>query len=67
MPSGANLCSDAPPNKTDHSPLYTTEGIGPSYLKAQYVEYTDATFAVRFVVDCQAVCHTHAVISKAIH
>ncbi|CAL8466619.1 g6155 [Coccomyxa elongata] len=45
-PLGQNLCSDATSSRGDHSTLYTTQGVGPSYLKARYIEYTDASFSV---------------------
>lgn len=46
-PLGHNLCNDAPATRGDHSGLYTTLGVGPSYMKARYIEYTDASFSVR--------------------
>ena len=42
-----NLCYGR--NYTDSEAAYVTEGIGNTYLKAQYVGYTDDTFSKKSV------------------
>lgn len=39
-------CISAPPHLAESQSLFTSMGIGNSYLKAQYREYTDGSFKV---------------------
>ena len=42
VPSGSNLCQGR--NLTDAEANITTSGIGPRYIKARYLAFTDDTF-----------------------
>ncbi len=46
LTAGISACSEDP-TAVKGSDLYTSKGIGSSYVKAQYVQYTDRTFTVR--------------------
>ena len=46
-PADVNLCYGR--NYTDSEAEYVTAGLGNTYLKAQYIGYTDATFSNRTV------------------
>ena len=46
-PSGKNLCNGA--SFSNPASVWTVGGIGSTYIKAKYIEYTDSSYTVRLI------------------